>query len=144
MFLGKYEHTLDEKYRLIIPSEFRKSINHFVITCGLDNCLFIYPIDEWMKLSVVAKEIPPTKKDNRAFTRKFFSSAIEVILDNQGRLTLPSHLREHAKLNKEAVIIGVSNRIEVWAKDLWIDYEREITRSYEEVAEQIVDIIGIQ
>ncbi|MDI6703350.1 MAG: division/cell wall cluster transcriptional repressor MraZ [bacterium] len=140
MFLGKYEHTLDEKYRLIIPTKFRKAIDNFVITCGLDNCLFLYPMDEWMKISLALKEISTTKKDNRAFTRKFFSSAIEVTLDNQGRFTLPLPLREYARLNKEVVIIGVSNRIEIWAKDLWINYEKEITKSYEEAAEQIVDV----
>jgi len=140
MFLGKYEHALDEKYRLIIPAKLRRSMNNFVVTCGLDHCLFIYPIDEWKRIVENVKEIPFTKRDNRAFIRKLFSSAIEVTLDDQGRLTLSLPFREHARLDKEVVIIGVSNRIEVWSKDLWIKYEAEITDAYEETAENVLDI----
>jgi len=102
MFMGEYQHSVDTKGRLIVPSKFREQLgNTFVITRGLDNCLFGYPMDEWRKLEEKLKELPMTKKDARAFARFFFSGATEVEIDKQGRINIPSTLSTYAKLEKE-------------------------------------------
>lgn len=140
MFMGEYRHNVDEKGRMIVPAKFRDELgDSFVVTRGLDRCLFVYPIDEWKKLEEQLKALPFTKKDARAFTRFFFSGATECELDKQGRVNISSPLREFAKLEKECVIIGVSNRVEVWSKALWEEYFAESEESFSEIAENIVD-----
>ena len=120
MFMGEYQHSIDSKGRLIVPSKLRENLGStFVITRGLDNCLFGYPMDEWRKLEEKLKELPMTKKDARAFARFFFSGATEVEVDKQGRINIPSTLASYAKLEKECVILGVSSKIEIWSKEAW-------------------------
>src|SRR5690606_29789348 len=110
MFMGEYQHSIDEKGRMIIPAKFRDALGTtFVMTRGLDNCLFIYPMDEWAVMVQKLKALPLMKADARAFTRFFLSGATECELDKQGRINIPSNLREHAKLGGNAVVIGVSN-----------------------------------
>lgn len=139
MFMGEYQHSVDTKGRLIIPSKFRESLgNTFVITRGLDNCLFGYPMDEWRKLEEKLKELPMTKKDARAFARFFFSGATEVEIDKQGRINIPSNLAGYAKLEKECVVIGVSTKIEIWAKELWENYFNEAEESFNDIAENLI------
>ncbi|SDC34828.1 division/cell wall cluster transcriptional repressor MraZ [Shouchella lonarensis] len=141
MFLGEYHHTIDEKGRMIVPAKFRDSLGpSFVVTRGLDHCLFIYPKVEWDKLEGQLKALPFTKKDARAFTRFFFSGAAECELDKQGRLNVPSPLREYAKLEKDCVVIGVSTRLEVWSKSLWKDYVVQSEDALAEIAENLVDL----
>lgn len=137
--MGEYQHSVDTKGRLIIPSKFREDLQDgFVITRGLDNCLFGYTMDEWRKLEQKLTSLPMTKKDTRAFARFFFSGASEVEVDKQGRINIPTHLLEYANLAKECVIIGVSSRIEIWAKDAWTNYFDESEASFNEIAENLI------
>ncbi len=140
MFMGEYRHNVDEKGRMIVPAKFRDRLgSSFVVTRGLDRCLFVYPQDEWSKLETKLKDLPFTKKDARAFTRFFFSGATECELDKQGRVNIASPLRDYAQLDKECVVIGVSNRVEIWSKTIWEDYFAESEESFSEIAENIVD-----
>ncbi|MCD7033900.1 division/cell wall cluster transcriptional repressor MraZ [Metabacillus sp. GX 13764] len=139
MFMGEYYHTIDIKGRMIVPSKFREGLGEsFVVTRGLDHCLFGYPMNEWNVLEEKLKTLPLTKKDARAFTRFFFSGATECELDKQGRVNLPAPLLSYAKLEKECVIIGVSNRIEIWSKPVWEQYTKEQEDSFEEIAENMI------
>lgn len=140
MFMGEYQHTVDTKGRLIVPSKFREHLGDgFVLTRGLDNCLFGYPLEEWQRLEEKLKALPVTKKDARAFARFFFSGATEVELDKQGRINIPSSLLTYAKVEKECVVVGVSSRIEIWSKPLWDAYYTESEQSFNEIAENIID-----
>lgn len=136
MFMGEYQHSLDDKGRLIMPAKFREQLTApFVISRGLDNCLFVYPEAEWHILEEKLKTLPMTSKDARAFVRFFFSGATECELDKSGRINLPQNLRDYAVLKKDVVVIGVSNRIELWSKDNWDSYLSKTADSYEEIAE---------
>ncbi|MFL6559717.1 MAG: division/cell wall cluster transcriptional repressor MraZ [Bacillus sp. (in: firmicutes)] len=136
MFMGEYHHSVDNKGRLIVPSKFRDELGDmFIITRGLDQCLFGYPLSEWELIEEKLKGLPLTKKDARAFTRFFFSGATESELDKQGRINIPAPLLQYAKLEKECVILGVSNRIEIWSKQIWEDYFTESEESFAENAE---------
>jgi MraZ protein len=140
MFMGEYQHSVDAKGRLIVPAKFREQLGeNFVITRGLDQCLFGYTMDEWIKIEDKLKELPVTKKDARAFTRFFFSGASEVELDKQGRVNIPSTLISYAKLEKECVILGVSNRFEIWSKDAWEEYFTASEDSFNDIAENLAD-----
>ncbi|NLN16660.1 MAG: division/cell wall cluster transcriptional repressor MraZ [Firmicutes bacterium] len=141
MFMGEYQHTLDNKGRLIIPAKFRAGLGErFIVTRGLDGCLFAYPLKEWEILESKLKELPLTKSDARSFVRFFFSGASECELDKQGRIMLPANLREYAQMTKDVVVIGVANRVELWSKELWDEYMDKATASYEEIAEKIVEL----
>ncbi|CDF57823.1 division/cell wall cluster transcriptional repressor MraZ [Thermobrachium celere] len=137
MFIGEYTHALDSKNRMIVPAKFREGLGgKFIITKGLDGCLYVYPLDEWKKLEDKLKELPLTNKDARAFVRFFFSGASEVEIDKQGRALIPQNLIEYAKIEKEIVSIGVSNRIEIWSKEKWIEYNEQ-NIDYDEIAEKM-------
>ena len=141
MFMGEYQHSLDEKGRLIMPAKFREALGEvFVVTRGLDNCLFVYPNEEWRILEEKLKSLPMTSKDARAFVRFFFSGATECEMDKTGRISIPQNLREHAQLEKEVVVIGVSNRIEFWSKDNWNNYMSSTAESYEDIAETMENL----
>ncbi|HHY60588.1 MAG TPA: division/cell wall cluster transcriptional repressor MraZ [Clostridia bacterium] len=141
MFMGEYQHTIDSKGRVSIPARFREELGElFVITKGLDNSLFVYPMEEWRRLEQKLKSLPFTRADARAFARFFFSGAVECELDKQGRVLLPQVLREHARINKDVVIIGVSTRIEIWAKEVWEEYSLQAAANYETIAETLVDL----
>lgn len=138
MFMGQFQHSLDPKGRLIIPSKFRDLLDKsFVLTKGLDNCLFVYPKDEWAILEQKLKALPFTQKDARAFIRFFFAGAVEMDMDKQGRILIPPPLREHAKIDKDVVIIGVSNRAEIWSQEEWEAYSQDASVSYEDIAEKL-------
>ncbi len=140
MFMGEYKHTIDAKGRMIIPSKFRLELGEvFILTRGLDKCLFGYPLSEWRQIEEKLKTLPLTKKDARAFTRFFFSGAMECELDKQGRINISAPLMQYAKLEKECVVIGVSNRIELWSKPIWDEYVKEQEQSFEEIAENMID-----
>ena len=139
MFMGEYHHSIDNKGRMIVPSKFRDELGDmFIITRGLDQCLFGYPISEWELIEEKLKGLPLTKKDARAFTRFFFSGATESELDKQGRINIPAPLLQYAKLEKESVILGVSNRIEIWSKQIWEDYFSQSEESFAEIAENMI------
>ena len=139
MFMGEYHHNVDTKGRLIVPAKFREDLGEmFVLTRGLDQCLFGYPLNEWEIIEEKLKGLPMTKKDARAFTRFFFSGATECEIDKQGRINISSPLLNYAKLEKECVILGVSNRIEIWSQDIWNDYFSESADSFAEIAENMI------
>lgn len=141
MLMGEYLHTIDSKGRLILPAKFREELGEqFIATKGLDNCLFVYSKDEWVILENKLKQLPLAKPEARAFVRFFFSGAAEMECDKQGRILLPTNLREHAKLDKEIVVIGVSNRIEIWSKVLWDAYNEQIAPEVTKIAENMVDL----
>ncbi|OBR64995.1 cell division/cell wall cluster transcriptional repressor MraZ [Paenibacillus oryzae] len=140
MFLGEYQHSIDEKGRLIIPSKFREALGPtFIATRGLDNCLFVYPMSEWSVLEQKLKSLPLMKSDARAFTRFFFSGATECELDKQGRVNIPAHLRDYAKLDKDCMVLGVSGRMEIWSKSLWDGYYEQSEQKFNEIAETLSD-----
>ncbi len=141
VFLGEYAHTLDEKGRMIVPARFREELgSSFVVTRGLDRCLFVYPLPEWEALAGKLRALPLTKADTRAFVRLLFSGAGECALDKQGRILLPPALREYAGIQRDVVSIGVANRVEIWAAEEWAKYTDAATESYEAIAEKIVDL----
>lgn len=140
MFMGEFSHSLDAKGRVIIPAKFRKGLgDNFVATRGLDNCIFLYPMNEWKILEEKIRQLPLTKSDARAFSRFFLSGASECELDKQGRINLPINLRSYASLEKDVVIIGVSNRVEIWSQEKWDSYQQQAENSFENIAEEIVD-----
>ena len=120
MFMGEYNHTIDAKGRLIIPSRFRELLGEeFVLTRGLDGCLSIYPMDEWVAFEEKLRALPLTNKDARTFSRFFVAGATACQLDKQGRILVPQTLRQFAGLDKDVVLTGNLNRIEVWSKEKW-------------------------
>ena len=122
MFMGEYNHTIDAKGRLIVPSKFREKLgNEFIATKGLDGCLFVYPNEEWANIEEKFRNIPLTTKDARKFSRFFFAGAAVCEVDKQGRILIPPNLREHADLQKDIVSAGVLNRVEIWNKDRWLE-----------------------
>ncbi len=141
MFIGEYQHSIDSKGRIIIPSKFREALGYkFILTKGLDNCLFIYPMDEWDNLEKKLKQLPLASKDARAFVRHFFSGAVECEVDKQGRITIPQNLRDHAKVDKEVITIGVSSRVEIWDKEEWAKYNEDSDLSYDHIAEKMAEL----
>jgi len=141
LFIGEYYHTIDEKGRIIIPARFREGLGErFIVTKGLDNCLFVYPRQNWEEIEQKLRTWPLTRADARAFMRFFFSGATECELDRQGRILLPVNLREYARLEKEVVIAGVSTRVEIWSRELWEKYLAETAAQYEALAEKMGDL----
>lgn len=143
MFMGEYNHTIDTKGRLIIPSKFREALGDtFVVTKGLDGCLFVYDNEEWNTFEEKLKALPITNKEARQFVRFFLAGAAEVEVDKQGRILVPNILREFAQISKDVVLIGVASRIEIWSKERFED-----TAAYEdmdEIAEHMAQLgLGI-
>ncbi len=144
MFYGDFDHTIDGKGRLILPSKIRDtldkhSITSLMITRGLDQCLFLFPPSEWHTIEGRLRERAFTKAVVRSFTRTFFANAAECMPDSHGRILIPQKLRDYAGLEKEVTVAGVQNRIEVWARDKWIKVLTKSQANYEEVAEQVWD-----
>ena len=140
MLIGEYHHNIDDKGRLIIPSKFRDDIgNSFVVTRGLDGCLFVYSLVEWEKIVAKLKKLPFTKKDARTFTRFFLSAATVCEFDRQGRINLVNSLIEYADLKKECVIIGVNDRLEIWALDKFNNLMEENFDKLDVISEHLFD-----
>ena len=140
MFIGQYNNKMDAKGRLSIPIKFRDELGEkFIITRGLDSCLFGYSLQEWQKVESKIKSLPITKKNARTFQRFFFSGATEVEIDKQGRINITPTLREHAGLVKNCRVIGVNDRIEIWDEERWKAYIAETEENFEELAEQMAD-----
>ncbi len=143
LFIGEYQHNIDAKGRIIIPSKFREELgDSFVVTKGLDNCLFIYSKDEWSNFEAKLRTLPLTNKNARTFARFFFSGATEGEIDKQGRTLIPANLRTHASLDKDIVVIGVSTRVEIWSKNNWEEYNSDDNISPDEIAEKM-EFLGI-
>jgi len=144
MFYGEYLHSIDRKGRLILPAKFREVakshfIEKFFVTRGLDNCLFMFCEEEWRTQESKFKAISFTKQQARTFNRLYFSGAVEVVFDIQGRILLPQYLKDFAQIKREVVIVGVSNRIEIWAKDKWEKFYGNSRQSFEEIAEKLME-----
>lgn len=141
MFMGEYHHHLDNKGRLIIPAKLRDQIgNKMVFTRGMEGCIFGYSIKEWQKIETKLAKLPLTKKSARKFMRMFYSGAMECEFDKQGRVNLTPTLKLYAKLIKDCVIIGVSDRIEIWSEECWNSFEQEAIEDYDDIAEDLDDI----
>ena len=141
MLMGEYHHNIDDKNRLIIPSKFRTELGEsFVITRGLDNCLFVYSIKEWENIVNKLKNLPFTKKDARNFTRFFLSGAVQSEFDKQGRIIITSPLVQYANLNRECVIIGVNERLEIWSKETFDKFFEDNKDSFSTSAENLFEM----
>lgn len=140
MLMGEFHHNIDEKGRLIIPSKFRSELGEtFIITKGLDKCLFIYSMNEWNKIIEKLSTLQFTKKNVRAFERAFIGGASTIEFDRQGRINITSPLVQYANINKECVIIGVCERLEIWSKEEFEKYMKENEESLEEITEDLFD-----
>ena len=140
MLMGEFQQYIDAKGRIIIPAKLREDLGaKFVITRGLDGCVFGYPLENWEKIQEKLKQLPLAKKEARAFTRFFYSAAAEAEIDKQGRINIPSTLVDYANLEKECLVLGVSDRIEIWSKTKWESVSSEIEESFEEIAEDMLD-----
>ena len=143
MFMGEYNHTVDAKGRLIIPSRFREELkNEFIVTKGLDGCLFVFSQNEWNNFEEKLKSLPLSDKNARNFVRFFLSGATECEIDKQGRFLLVNTLREYAEITKEVIIIGVGTRLEIWNKDKWKKYNSNENISADTIAENMT-MLGI-
>ena len=138
MFMGEYNHTIDAKGRLIVPAKFREILgDNFIVTKGLDGCLFVYPNDEWTRFEEKLKSLPLTNKNARQFTRFFLAGAAACEVDKQGRILLPQGLREFASLEKDVVLVGVASRIEIWSRERWDESMNTYDGDMDEVAENM-------
>lgn len=138
MFIGEYHHTIDEKGRIIIPVKFREELgNSFIITRGIENCLFVYSEENWAKITNKLNSLPFTKKDARTFNRFFMSGATNVELDKQGRVNISRPLIDYASLIKDCVIIGTGDRLEVWSQESWESFFDSTKDNMSDIAENL-------
>lgn len=138
MFMGEYHHNIDDKGRLIIPAKFRSELGEkFIITRGLEKCLYVYSESEWNTIVAKLKTLPFTKKDVRTFIRSFFSGATECEFDRQGRINITSPLISYAGINKECVVIGANDRLEIWSLEGWNNFFLENSEKIEDIAENL-------
>lgn len=141
MFIGEYNHNLDDKSRLAIPKKFRNDLlNGAVITRGLDNCLFVYTKTEWEKLAEKLATLPFSQANSRAFARLMLAGAMDVVLDKQGRVVLPDYLRSFSGIKKNVIIAGLYNRLEIWDEQSWVEYKKQTESSSNEIAEKMFDL----
>ncbi len=139
--MGEYQHSLDDKARLTIPAKFREELGPaFIVTRGLDRCLFVYPQKDWETLESKMRAMPLTRADARQFIRFFFSGAAECELDKQGRIVVPGNLREYASINKDCVVIGVGGRVEIWDQGIWKSYTENVENQFSDLAASLVDL----
>ena len=143
MFYGEYKHGIDRKGRLILPSRFREiakenGIEKFFLTRGLDKCIFMFSGDEWNAQEQKFKGMSFTRHETRSFNRLFFSGAVEVVPDRQGRFVLPQFLKDFAGIKRDAIIVGVSNRIEIWDADAWRIFYENSRGAFEDIAERMM------
>jgi len=138
MFMGEYHHTIDEKGRLIIPSKFREELGEkFIITRGIENCLFVYSLDSWKNITNKLESLPFTKKDARQFVRFFLSGATTAEFDKQGRVNITSPLISYANLQKDCVIIGTGDRLEIWSENDWNAFFDSAASNMSDIAENL-------
>ena len=132
-FCGEYQHTVDAKGRMIVPQKFREILGtNFMVTRGLDDCLFVYPLEEWDKFTQQLKSLPISNPNARQFVRFFMAGAVECELDKQGRILIPQTLRNYVGITKDVVVTGVGQRAEIWDAQKWSDYNSQL--SSEEIA----------
>ena len=144
MFIGEYHHSIDDKGRLIIPSKFREELgNNFIITRGIENCLFVYSLDSWNEIVRKIESLPFTKKDARTFARFFLSGASEAEFDKQGRINITSPLISYANITKECVVIGTGDRLEIWSEELWNEFFTSAKDSMSDIAENLFESVNL-
>ena len=140
MLMGEFHHNIDDKGRIIIPSRFREELgDSIIVTRGLEDCLFIYSENEWSKVVFKLKTLPFTKKDARSFTRMFLSGATNAEFDKQGRIKIAIPLVEYASLQKECIIIGVNDRLEIWAKEKWNSFMTKVSENLSDLADHLFE-----
>jgi len=141
MFIGEYYYTVDPKGRIAIPSKLRKTLSGGgVITKGLDNCLFIFSIKDWQQMAEKIKGLPLSQSNSRAFSRLMLAGAMDIKLDNQGRILVPDYLRRYVGLKKKIVLAGVYNRLEVWDEKEWEKYKKRTEKESGDIAEKLGDL----
>lgn len=141
MFIGEYHFSLDDKGRVAIPTKFKADLKEgAVVTRGLDNCLFVYPKLEWEKLATRLAGLPISQANTRAFARLMLAGAMEVEIDKQGRVVLPEYLRKYAGLDKQVVIAGLYNRVEIWESEVWDRYSKQTEKSSGDIAERLGEL----
>lgn len=141
MFIGEYQHSIDEKGRVAIPTKFRKALeNGAVVTKGLDDCLFLYTAKEWEAQAAKIAQLPISRADSRAFNRHMLSGAMNVELDKQGRVVLPDYLRKFAGISKKVVVAGLYNRIEIWDMVRWEAYTKRTESESNQIAERMGEL----
>ena len=141
MLLGEYRHNVDVKGRVSVPSKFREDLGQsFVVTKGLDNCLFIYSKQEWETFENKLKQLPLTNQDARSFIRFFFAGATECEVDKQGRINIPQNLRDYASIKKDVVIVGVATRAEIWDSEAWENYTNSDSLDVSKIASQMSEL----
>lgn len=144
MFIGEYQYLIDEKKRVSIPPKFRKEIGKkAVITRGLDGCLFLYSLSEWKKLAEKLGKLPLGQADARGFQRIMLSGAMEVSIDNLGRILIPDYLKDYARLKKKVVVVGLYNHIELWDETRWKQYQAKSEKEVGDMAERLSQLGGI-
>lgn len=138
MLIGEYQHTLDPKKRLAIPAKIRKELGETaVLTRGLDNCLSLYPMQEWQKMTEKLSQLPVGQGNTRSFSRLMLAGAVEVELDHLGRILIPDYLKTYAGLKQKIVIAGVYNRLEVWDEERWAAYKQDVEKNTDMIAEKL-------
>jgi len=141
MLIGEYSHTIDAKKRLAVPSKLRKELGErAVLTRGLDTCLFLYPEKEWQKLTEKLGELPVGQASTRSFLRLMLAGAVEVELDQLGRILVPDYLKEYAELKQKVVITGVYNRLEIWDEERWGNYKGDVEKNTDMIAEKLGEL----
>jgi len=141
MFIGEYSYSIDDKKRLAVPPKFRQLLGKkAVITRGLDQCLFVYPLREWKTLAEKLSKLPLAQADARGFARLMLTGAMEVNLDNLGRVLVPDFLKNYGGLQKKVVITGVYNRVEIWDEEKWSDYKKKTENEVGDIAERLKEL----
>jgi MraZ protein len=141
MFIGEYNHTIDVKGRIALPSKFRKDLKKgVVVTKGLNNCLWVYTKDEWEELARKLSTLPISQSKNRSFVRLMLAGAMDIDLDSQGRINLPHYLIDYGNLGKRAIVAGLYNRLEIWDEMIWKSYKRQMEKDSTKVADSLTEL----
>lgn len=141
MFIGEYKHTIDVKKRLAIPSKFRRVLSQgAVVTRGIDNCLVLYPLKEWKNMAGKLGQLPASQIEARSFARVMLAGAIAVNFDSLGRILIPDYLKKYASLKKNAVIIGLYNRLEIWSEEKWEFYKQRAEKKVGDLAAKLGEL----
>lgn len=141
MLIGEYNHTLDTKKRMAIPARLRKELGErAILTRGLNNCLFLYPMQQWQRVTEKLSQLSVGQGDTRGFLRLMFSGAVEVELDQLGRILIPDYLKTYAELKQRVVVVGVNDRLEVWDEDRWSNYKNGVEKNTDMIAEKLGEL----
>lgn len=141
MFIGEYKYSIDDKGRFFIPAKFKKLLQpNAVLTRGLDNCLYLYPMKEWKILAEKLSKLPISQENTRAFVRLMLAGAMDVKIDKLGRITIPDYLKKYSNIKNKIVITGLYNRLEIWDEEVWNIYKKEKEKASNEIAEKLTEL----